>query len=493
MVSTLMPQDEQDTKKAQDQSPSAAELQQQFDIPAFEDEQTQKKPSIMEGIKNSMRSRVDRVMGVFSPIPRAYQRVSEMGSTFRRGVQKVVNFFTGRDKTPTSQELKEQFDLPSHETDQEQEKASVYSDKEENVAKAYEAADAAEQEHMDDLADRFHLLQNNYRKQLSHENPDLKMKQPVLQIDPKLMEEAAIISQKQAAQGFLAHTSDEYRQQRNIHSEVLFSEDDEDFPYEALKGYLASDDHRPSVCGDFFHVGYAIRSGIEGKSGRKIYYLTVIYSGGVAQDAPIIEIPDQKRQLKSLEANNLDEAVKDRPYLKAYLDALSADLKSDPDLSLEFEVELSKRMQDKEGLEGGFIISLGKGEKKLQYSVSDRPPLLRPFQQKGSKSDRQIEFRDLIQDFENMNNAPAMTEKELQDSYDSESKDSILKRPDNFGEKLDKIRLIIERMPEEYEDSVSQIRKMSQGDDLDGLRKKHYEGWKDEHFQDLLNQLTKNG
>jgi hypothetical protein len=489
MVSTLTPQDEQelsDQEEIQEQSPSVEELQQQFELPALDPEKGKEKVSFFDGIKNSVRSRVDRVMGVLSPIPRTYHKVAGITSRISQGIKKVVNFLSWNSDTPTAQELQDQYDLPSHDSTDEQEAELKYTNKTEDVAKAYQIADKAEQEHMDDLADRFTLMQNNYR------HNDLKMKNPIMQTSPHLMKEAAIIAKRQSAQGFMAHTSDEYRASRDIHGENLFSvsEGELDFSYAALKGLLASKKHKPSVVGTFTHVGCAIRSGIDEKSGKKLYFLVVLYGNGIPQNAPDIEISDQERQLKELEAKTLKEAVKDRPYLKAHFDALQAEVKNDPELSLEYNAQLTAQMQKKKALMGMFSVTLKKGDKIQNYSVYDRPPLLiRTEKTADREKSFQVEFHEVIQDFENMSNAPEITTEELSSSFEMESKKPVIKRPDNFGEKLEKIRLIKDQMPQEYAESVAQIKRMSQGEDLDGLREKHYEGWKDEHFEDLLEIL----
>ncbi len=412
MVSTITPQDKQDTQEQQ--IPSAAELQEQFDVDSSDVESSEKE-SFIENIKNTVRSKVDTVMGVLSPIPKAYNKVSEIGASFKNGIQKIMNFFTGHSEHISSSSNKEETgDSPSAEI----EKFSSYADKSENIAKAYDTAEAAEQEHMNDLGDRFFMLQNNYRRQLKHENDQLKMKQPALQVDPKLMKEAANIVGKQASQGFLAHTSDEYRVEHQIQGENLFSGGGVDFPYEALKGFLASDKHRPSVVGSFTHVGYAIRAGVDDKTGNKAYFLVVVYGNGLPQEAPIIDIPDEERQPKILEAKNLEEAVKDRPYLKAHFDALQAEVEIDPELSLSFDEKLTKKMQQNSSLKGMFTVTLQKGEKSQNYSVYDRPPLFIRNEKKsdGTSETFQIAFHDVLQDFENINNAPEMTAEELDEA-----------------------------------------------------------------------------
>lgn len=386
MVSTLSPQDEK----------QSADLHQ-----SSERTEKNEKVSLMEGIRNSVRSRIDTVLGKLSPLPRAYRKVSDVGSSIKRGIQKVFHFFTGSDNSPSAEELQKQFDLPSHDDSEASENASQHSDKPEEIAGLYQDADSAEQAHMDLMGDRFKLMQDNYRRQLSHENDSIPMKNPVLTVDNHLMKEAAIIAKTQANQGFLKHSTDSYRAERNIHGENLFSgflpdDPSPDFAYQALKGFINSKDtHYQFLAGDFSSVGYAVRYGKDKQTGKKIYFLTVLYGGGQAQQnrPPLIDIPDQEKKAQVLDVQTLDEALKDKPSLQAAFEALKAEIPTDPEMEMSLNIEATQQLQETEITKGLFTITLKKGDKTKLYTVYDRPPLL-------IRSDSQeVEFYDLLEDF----------------------------------------------------------------------------------------------
>lgn len=376
--------------------------------------------SIINTIGSSIRGRIDKTLGWLSPIPRTYRKITEIGSRIK---QRLLHFFKGDDSKKETQP-------GSHSSSsfEQQEQAAplsseVFSSKPEAIAAAYRAAEEAELEHMTDMGDRFFRLQNNYRKQLKHSHPELNLKYPVLAKDPKLMQEAALIADRQARQGIVAHTTQEYRLERKIDGENLNSGTDVDFAHYSLKKFLASDKHRPSVSGDFSRVGYAIRKGKDDKTGKEIYFLVVLYGGGTPQDAEQVEIPDKQHTAEECHAKTLEEATAKNASLQASFKALQMELK-DADIELRYEAERTAAMQNAPAFKGLFSIALEKAGKKVSYLVFDRPPLL--LRRSGTET-LQIPFSQVMEDFESHSDQNIQQTREDDENQPTESSQNTSK------------------------------------------------------------------
>lgn len=234
------------------------------------------------------------------------------------------------------------------------------------------------------MAQEFAKISNNYRR-------DAGLRE--LQASDELHALAGQVVDLQVHQGKLEHTTDEFRQKNAIHGEILVSGFSS--AREALEEFIDSADHYKNLMGNFTEFGYAIRPGIEKKSGERMYYLAVVYRGGkpLENETQVAKKPLPESPIP--EYKSLEEVFQKRPVLKSYFQALDKLIAlNDPEVKIEFtnEVPLSRKERSK----GSFSIVVKKGSKKAVYFVSHSPALLN-WKEDGRL--HQIPFEDLLKDF----------------------------------------------------------------------------------------------
>lgn len=255
------------------------------------------------------------------------------------------------------------------------------------VQKPFSPAKDEEKNEMEKMGMEFEIVSNQYRK-------DAGLK--ILNRNSELMSLAKDLADKQVNCGALKHSTMEERQRDKIEGEILVS--GFSFPTEALDKFVNSPTHYKALMGSFTDMGYAIREGIERKSGKKMYFLAVVYRGGKTlkdeKDVPKKTVPSEK---EIPEYKSLNDALESKPVLKKYFTALDILIKNkNPEISYEFVG--TTNISDNEKKRGSFEIIVNKAEKKISYVVSCSPALLNRYV--GNKKFEQVEFENLLEDFE---------------------------------------------------------------------------------------------
>lgn len=292
---------------------------------------------------------------------------------------------------------------PSNSTDSE---ASSIENGDENINNSKSDFEKAEREQMDNMADDFFHLQNAYRQQLKHKHDSFSMKYPQLEKDSSqknnLMTLAEKIAERQAQQGRLIHTDADELKKYNVDGENLVS----GFrtAREALQKFLSSANHYKYLTGDFRQVGYAIRSGIEKRSGKKMYFLVVLFRNGKAQGSlpPTTPIPGKEKNFTP-DQDTLEGWIGNRKPLQVAFEDLKKSLESSPivELELELNTTATQQLQTSSKTNGMFVIRLKKNGFYQDYSVSDAPPLLQRVEETEGQKPQvfEVEFADLLTDF----------------------------------------------------------------------------------------------
>lgn len=373
---------------------------------------------IHERIRDQVTGGIGGLLGKISPLASLKERfpkITKVTSAIREGIDKLIGLLSGKKGTKGAPQSPPPSSDMSVSDITGEPSLKAYTGKAPEVTKAYQNADKAEQEHMDNLAFQFGELQNNYRRALKHEHDELVMGTPALSVNQELMNLAGTIAGKQAQQGYCEHTSDEYRKGNNIQGEILVS--GFSTAREALQEFIDSKEHYHYLAGNFKEVGYAIRSGVEKKSGAKTYYLVVLFRGGHEQyeKPPVVDIPGQEEVREPVSGTTVKECIGNRPALKAHFAALAAELKHHPDISYELNQTVTGNMQKKKKFRGNFAITMRKGDKYKHYMVSDRPSVFQRSEMIGDKPKIfQVQFSNVLQDFENMTKKPEMPAEELE-------------------------------------------------------------------------------